>query len=86
MEPGALDTPPPIHVYFALLPGSLVLDWAGPAEALRIANQTLRARGLPQRFVTHFVSPTPESMSSVGVALTGLALSLIHISEPTRPY
>ena len=68
------DTPPaPIHVYFALLPGSLVLDWAGPAEALRIANQTLRARGLPDRFVTHFVSPTPESMSSVGVALTGLA-------------
>jgi len=68
------DTPPsPIHVYFALLPGSLVLDWAGPAEALRIANQTLRARGLPERFVQHFVSPTPESMTSVGVALGGLA-------------
>ncbi|WP_306556524.1 GlxA family transcriptional regulator [Acidovorax sp.] len=66
-------TPSPIHVYFALLPGSLVLDWAGPAEALRIANQTLVALGQPERFVQHFVSPTPESMSSVGVAVTGLA-------------
>ena len=66
-------TPSPIHVYFALLPGSLVLDWAGPAEALRIANQALVAQGRPERFVQHFVSPTPESMSSVGVAVTGLA-------------
>ncbi|CAN7568672.1 GlxA family transcriptional regulator [Acidovorax sp. LjRoot117] len=73
MEPAALTPPTPIHVYFALLPGSLVLDWAGPAEALRIANQTLRARGLPERFVQHFVSPTPESLSSVGVAISGLA-------------
>ena len=68
MESGAL-----IHVYFALLPGSLVLDWAGPAEALRVANQTLRALGQPERFVAHFVSPTPESATSVGVALAGLA-------------
>lgn len=68
------DTPPPpIHVYFALLPGSLVLDWAGPAEALRIANQTLVNQGQGERFVLHFVSPAPEAMTSVGVALTGLA-------------
>ena len=39
--------PSPIHVYFALLPGSLVLDWAGPAEALRIANQTLPSKASP---------------------------------------
>ena len=63
----------PIHVYFALLPHSLLLDWAGPAEALRIANQTLRALGQPDRFVLHFVSPTPQSVTSVGVMLTGLA-------------
>lgn len=63
----------PIHVYFALLPGSLVLDWAGPAEALRIANQTLRSFSQPERFVPHFVSPTPAPETSVGVALTGLA-------------
>ena len=65
--------PAPIHVVFALLPGSLVLDWAGPAEALRIANQVLQAQGQPARFVLHFVSPTPEAVTSVGVALAGLA-------------
>ncbi|MGJ2284791.1 hypothetical protein ACR8FC_22465, partial [Salmonella enterica subsp. enterica serovar Paratyphi A] len=64
--------PSPIHVYFALLPGSLVLDWAGPAEALRIANQALVGRGQPERFVQHFVSPHPESVSSVGAVLTQL--------------
>ena len=63
---------PPIHVVFALLPGSLLLDWAGPAEALRIANQMLAARGQPPAFVLHFASPTRESMTSVGVAVTGL--------------
>ena len=62
----------PIHVYFALLPGSLVLDWAGPAEALRIANQVLQAQGQPARFALHFASPTPQSATSVGVVLTGL--------------
>ena len=63
----------PIRVVFALLPGSLVLDWAGPAEALRIANQRLRATGQPERFTIEFASPRPDSLSSVGVALTGLA-------------
>ena len=65
--------PSPIHVYFALLPGSLVLDWAGPAEALRIANQRLRAAGQPERFAIEFASPRPTSTGSVGIALTGLA-------------
>ena len=63
---------PPIQVLFALLPGSLVLDWAGPAEALRIANQALLAHGLPPRFQLHFVSPEPELISSVGLTLAGL--------------
>ena len=67
------DKPPsPIHVYFALLPGSLVLDWAGPAEALRIANHALAAQGRLERFVQHFVSPTPQSRTSVGALLTQL--------------
>ncbi|GKT20545.1 helix-turn-helix domain-containing protein [Acidovorax sp. SUPP3334] len=69
----AAATAAPIHVYFALLPGSLVLDWAGPAEALRIANQVLQSRGVAPAFVLHFVNPTPESVTSVGVALSGLA-------------
>ena len=62
----------PIHVIFALLPRSLVLDWAGPAEALRIANQVLASQGQAERFVLHFASPTPVSATSVGVALSGL--------------
>lgn len=37
--------------------GSLILDWAGPAEALRIANQIRRAQGHAPAFELHFVSP-----------------------------
>ena len=37
----------PIDVFFLLLPDSLVLDWAGPAEALRSANRHLEALGQP---------------------------------------
>ena len=64
--------PPAIHVFFALLPDSLVLDWAGPAEALRMANQALQAQGRPARFVLHFAGPAAEAATSVGVALSGL--------------
>jgi transcriptional regulator GlxA family with amidase domain len=63
---------PPIHILFALLPNSLVLDWAGPAEALRIANQALVVQGLEPPFALHFVSPEPDFATSVGVHLTGL--------------
>ena len=63
----------PIRVVFALLDHSLVLDWAGPAEALRIANQLLRARGQRECFVIEFASPLPTSITSVGVRLSGLA-------------
>lgn len=72
----------PIHVLFVLLPGSLILDWAGPAEALRIANQALAAQGQPPRFVLHFVSPHPESVSSVGVRLAGLAPLPLALPAP----
>ncbi|MDM0012708.1 helix-turn-helix domain-containing protein [Variovorax sp. J22P168] len=62
----------PIRVVFALLPHSLILDWAGPAEALRIANQLRAAAGLPPPFELVFASPEPESTTSVGVRLAGL--------------
>lgn len=67
-----MSAPPPIRVVFALLPNSLVLDWAGPAEALRMANQQLRAAGQPERFRLEFAAPTPASIGSVGIALSGL--------------
>ena len=61
-----------INVYFVLLPDSLILDWAGPAEALRIANQTLAAQGHSEGFALHFVGPQRSTLTSVGVAVTGL--------------
>jgi len=61
-----------IDVLFALLPDSLALDWAGPAEALRIANRVLQAQGKRQRFVLRFVGPAATAVSSVGVQLSGI--------------
>lgn len=69
-----------IDVLFVLLPDSLILDWAGPAEALRIANQCLLAQGQPPRFALRFVSPEAQALSSVGVAVSGLAPLPAHIS------
>lgn len=61
-----------IQVLFVLLPNSLILDWAGPAEALRIANQCLRLQGRSERFALQFVGPDANTKSSVGALLTGL--------------
>ena len=62
-----------IHVHFVLLPGSLILDWAGPAEALRMANQRLRDSGQPEAFALHFIGPQTAAPSSVGATISGLA-------------
>lgn len=61
-----------IDVHFLLLPGSLIMDWAGPAEALRIANQCLRARGQAELFRLHYVGPQAQTVSSVGAQISGL--------------
>ena len=61
-----------IDVLFLLLPGSLILDWAGPAEALRIANELMRRQGRAAPFLLRFCAHRPESTSSVGVQLAGL--------------
>ncbi|MFZ4289297.1 GlxA family transcriptional regulator [Variovorax sp. HJSM1_2] len=65
--------PGPIQVLFVLLDSSLVLDWAGPAEALRMANQDLLGSGAAARFTLAFVSPTAQTQGSVGITLAGLA-------------
>jgi transcriptional regulator GlxA family with amidase domain len=62
----------PIDVFFLLLPGSLILDWAGPAEALRIANQAVAARGMEARFRLHFIGPQAQAATSVGIGVTGV--------------
>lgn len=61
-----------IDVLFVLLPEALLLDIAGPAEAFRLANQRLQARGQPALFRLRFVSPEPTVTSSVGLALAHL--------------
>jgi transcriptional regulator GlxA family with amidase domain len=61
-----------IDVIFMLLPGSLLLDWAGPAEALRTANGLMRKQGKAAPFALRFAAPRPESSTSVGVRLAGL--------------
>lgn len=63
----------PISLFFVLLPDSLILDWAGPAEAFRIANQLLAARGEPAKFHLSFIGPKPEPRTSVGITVTGVA-------------
>ncbi len=62
----------PIHLFFVLLPGSLILDWAGPAEAFRIANQLLAAQEHPPRFQLHFVGPEAAPPTSVGLQVAGV--------------
>jgi transcriptional regulator GlxA family with amidase domain len=73
----------PIEVLFALLPDSLALDWAGPAEALRMANQALQAQGLPPRFVLRFVGPCAEQVSSIGLRLTGIEALPATLPKPS---
>jgi len=73
MDERRVSDPAPIRVVFALLPDSLILDWAGPAEALRIANQLLVASGHAPRFELRFAAPEPTAPTSVGAMLTGLA-------------
>ena len=79
-EPGAA---PPIDVFFQLLPDSLLLDWAGPAEALRSANRELAAQGQAPRFRLHFIGPAGEAASSVGATLTHLAPLPAQLPEPS---
>jgi transcriptional regulator GlxA family with amidase domain len=65
-----------IDVYFVVLPNTVLLDLAGPAEAFRIANKTVRQQ-TPQpnedKFQMHFVGPNAELNSSVGLSLTNIS-------------
>lgn len=57
----------PLEVWFALTPNLLLLDYAGPAEALRIAARM----GAGLRL--HSCAARPSLPTSVGVELSGLA-------------
>jgi transcriptional regulator GlxA family with amidase domain len=62
-------TPYAVEVLFVLLPDTLILDWAGPAEAFRIANQSLARQGKPPAFTLRFVGPQADARSSVGAQI-----------------
>lgn len=59
----------PVRLLFVVLPDTLLLDLAGPAEAFRLANQQLQRRGRPPHFALHYVGPQPQVCSSVGLTL-----------------
>jgi transcriptional regulator GlxA family with amidase domain len=67
-QPVAAFPPGLIDLWFVLPSGSLVLDWAGPAEAFRIANQ----KAAQPRFRLRFCGPGARSTGSVGLALADL--------------
>lgn len=62
-----------IEVLFVLLPDTLLLDLAGPAETFRLANDHLRQRGRPPAFRLRFAAAEGAMPTSVGALLTGLA-------------
>jgi transcriptional regulator GlxA family with amidase domain len=58
-----------IDVLFVIVPHSLLLDIAGPAEAFRLANQHRGIRGLPPRFRLRFAAPNDMQDTSVGLSI-----------------
>ena len=63
-----------LSVYLVLTPNVLMLDYAGPAEALRMA----RDMGAP--IALHACGPLPQIHTSLG---TGIAVSYTHLTLPT---
>ncbi len=61
-----------IEVIFVMLPHTLALDWAGPADAFRLANQALARLDKPEKFKLRFVGPAPQAASSVGLQWAGI--------------
>src|SRR5258706_2395165 len=72
-----------IDVLFVIVPHSLLLDIAGPAEAFRLANLHREARGLPPRFRLGFAGPVATLPTSVGLTLGDLVPLPEQLSAPT---
>src|SRR5689334_9815616 len=61
-----------IDILFVIVPHSLLLDIAGPAEAFRLANQHRGRRGLPARFRLRFTAPNKMQETSVGLSIAAM--------------
>jgi transcriptional regulator GlxA family with amidase domain len=72
-----------IDVLFVIVPHSLLLDIAGPAEAFRLANQHRGLRGLPPRFRLRYAAPTDAQETSVGLSIAGLEPLPQELVAPT---
>jgi transcriptional regulator GlxA family with amidase domain len=72
-----------IDVLFLVLPDTLLLDIAGPAEAFRLTNQALRRRGQPEAFHLRYAGPQAQAGSSVGLLLAGLEALPAGFERPT---
>ena len=72
-----------IDVLFVIVPHSLLLDIAGPAEAFRLANLHRERRGLPPRFRLGFAGPAPTLQTSVGLTLGDLVPLPEELGAPT---
>src|SRR5258706_454915 len=72
-----------IDVLFVIVPHSLLLDIARPAEAFRLANQHREARGLPPRFRLAFAGPVDNLPASVGLTMGDLVPLPEQLSTPT---
>ena len=53
-------------IYFLVLPGTMLLDFAGTAESFRVAAD------FGARFRLHYVAPSGQALSSLGLTLGGL--------------
>ncbi len=70
-------------VLFVMLPGTLLLDMAGPAEAFRLANQRLQQRGQRAAYRLRFVGPQAQAATSVGAALADIQALPAELAEDT---
>jgi transcriptional regulator GlxA family with amidase domain len=66
MTQAPVGEPQPIPIYFPVLPGTMLLDFAGTAESFRVATEF----GAPFRL--HYVAPASQAPSSLGLTLGGL--------------
>jgi transcriptional regulator GlxA family with amidase domain len=80
---GRGDTADVVDVLFIVLPDSLLLDLAGPAEVFRLANQHLQRLGRPAAFRLRYAGPQAQVVSSVGLGLGPIDPLPRALSQPT---
>ncbi|MBI5717789.1 MAG: helix-turn-helix domain-containing protein [Burkholderiales bacterium] len=72
-----------IDIVFVVLPDTLLLDLAGPAETFRIANQQLTRRGRSPAFRLRYAGPQPEAATSVGATLAAIEPLPLTFEHPS---